>query len=335
MAAERDGTRVTRRQILRTTACGAAGALWSGVLGPELWAGPARPPLARPAQGTAAAVDPIDAARAQMAAAPIEMLRLADNLVLLSGPGGNVLVLYGPDGTVVVDTFVQPAWAGLQTAIDGLGASAATLIVNTHWHFDHTDNNARFRRAGAEILAHANTARRLAETHKLLGMRFTPVPEEARPTDTFLTTRALQVNGEDVTLEYVSAAHTDSDVSVRCAKAQVLHLGDTFFNGSYPFIDGGTGGNVNGMVASADRVLQNADDALRIVPGHGPMGDRAALASFREMLVTVRDRVGKLRQDGKSREETVAARPTADLDARWGRGFMQPDDFVANVYDTL
>jgi cyclase len=279
--------------------------------------------------------DPLAAQRAQMAAAPIETLELGPGLVMLSGPGGNVVVLHGPDGKVVVDTFVQPVYSQLSAVIGGLGAGAVTAVVNTHWHFDHSDNNASFRQAGARIVAHDNTARRLSESHDLLGMQIPPAPEQARPTETFAQTESIQANGEMLELAYIPPAHTDTDISIRYTKSNVLHCGDVFFNGVYPFIDAGTGGTINGMIAGTEQLLTLTDNETRIVPGHGAIADRAALVRYRDMLATVRDRVQRLRQSGRSLEDVQMERPTLDLDDAWGKGFMTPDNFVALVYSTL
>jgi glyoxylase-like metal-dependent hydrolase (beta-lactamase superfamily II) len=270
-----------------------------------------------------------------MAAAPIETVKLGGNLTMLSGPGGNVVVLYGTDGKIVVDTFVLPVWSALRKNIDGMGTAPITLLINTHWHFDHTDNNANFRQAGAGILAHENTAKRLSESHDLLGMHFEPAPATARPTQTFKDTHKMQANGEPVELGYIQPAHTDTDIYIHYTKSNVVHLGDCFFNGIYPFIDAGTGGNVNGMIAAADRALKLGDSSTRFVPGHGPLADRAALTKSRDMLVTVRDRVHKLKTSGRKLEEVLAAKPSADLDPTWGKGFMMPNDFLTIVYNTL
>jgi cyclase len=316
---------MTRRGWLRGAAILGGGA-W---LVPE-WVMPAE---ARRLQQAAA--DPIEAMRAQLGAVPIEGVKLTDNLTMFSGPGGNVLVLHGPDGKIVVDGFVQPAWAGLKQALDGFGSSPIQSLVDTHWHIDHADNNANFRKAGATIVAHENTRKRLTETHQLLGMTFKPAPPEALPTRTFKDTHTLNANGEEVALGHIPPAHTDTDIYIRCSKANVLHLGDVFFNRVYPFIDASTGGSVNGMIAGADMALKLADGTTKIIPGHGPLATRDDLTKYRDMLVTVRDRVLTLKKGGKTLEEVVAAAPTKDLDATWGKGFMQPNNFVTLIYNLL
>ena len=327
MQNERVIARITRRDLLRGgMTFGAALAL--APLWPEWVSGAAQQTAAPPA-------DPLAAMRAQLGAAPLQALKLSDTLTMLSGPGGNVVVLNGPDGKIVVDTFVQPAWNALKQALDGMGSAPVKAVVDTHWHFDHADNNGNFRKAGAAVVAHENTSKRLSGTHELLGMKFLPAPPEMLPTQTFKDAHKLDANGEQVTLGYIPPAHTDTDIYIRFSKGNVLHLGDVYFNGIYPFIDGSTGGSINGMIDGANLAIKLADPATKIVPGHGPLGDRATLTQYAEMLVTVRDRVRKLKTSGRSLAETVAEKPTKDLDAVWGKGFMPPDNFVALVYNTL
>ena len=286
--------------------------------------------------GQAPAPDPaVEKRRAQMGAAPIETAKLAEGVVMLSGPGGNIVVLTGREGKVVVDSFVLPAWPRLKSTLDGLDTSTIRTLIDTHWHFDHADNNANFRAAGAGILAHENTRKRLSEKHDLLGMHFDPAPPEALPTETFADRHAVTVNGEQIILAHVPPAHTDTDIMVHFTKANVLHMGDLFFNGVYPFIDVSTRGNINGMIGSATRALQMADDRTKIVPGHGPVGDRAALQKYRTMMVTVRDRVRAQKTKGATLEQVQASKPTAEFDGDWGKDGMQAGDFVAIVYNTL
>jgi glyoxylase-like metal-dependent hydrolase (beta-lactamase superfamily II) len=287
------------------------------------------------ARGVQAPDPAVEKMRAQMGGAAIETTRLADGVSMLSGPGGNVVVLAGKEGKVVVDGFVQPAWPRLKSALDAIDGSPIKTMIDTHWHFDHADNNANFSAAGARVLAHANTRTRLGETHDLLGMHFEPAPAAALPTDTFADRRSLTVNGEQILLAYVPPAHTDTDILVHFTNANVLHMGDLFFNGTYPFIDASTRGHINGMISGADRALQMVNDLTRIVPGHGPLGDRAALQKYRTMLVTVRDRIRAQKAKGATLEEVQAAKPTVEFDAAWGKGMIGGNDFVALVYSTL
>ena len=317
----------SRRIFLRSTAVLTGGALVSRYLPGALIHTVAAHGLQAPAQDPA-----VDKMRAQMGAAPIETTKLADGLVMLSGPGGNVVVLFGPEGKVVVDSFVQPAWPRLKATLDGLDGSPLKTLIDTHWHFDHSDNNANFRAAGAGILAHENTKKRLSEPHDLLGMHLEPSPAEALPTDTFADRRSVTLNGDQIILAHVPPAHTDTDILVHFSKGNVLHMGDLFFNGTYPFIDASTRGTINGMIAASDRALQMVDDKTKIVPGHGPLGDRAALQKYRTMLAAIRDKVRAQKAKGATLEQVQAAKPTAEFDAHWGKGMMGPAAFVALVY---
>ncbi|HZC24261.1 MAG TPA: MBL fold metallo-hydrolase, partial [Candidatus Binatia bacterium] len=268
--------------------------------------------------------------------APIQSQPLAENLTLLSGPGGNVVVLNGRDGKIVVDTFLLPAWPKLKAALDGLGNAPLKTVIDTHWHFDHTDNNANLHAAGATVLAHENTRTRMAQPHDsaLLGLHIPASPADALPQQTFSSSQKLQANGEVLMLEYFQPAHTDTDIYIHFQQANVIHMGDAFFNGFYPVIDTSTGGKVNGMLAAANRILSLADSNTKIVPGHGPLGNKADLTKSRDMLVVARDRVQEMKNAGKSPEEIVASKPLADLDPIWGH-MLTSDVFVQMIYSAL
>jgi len=306
-----------------------AGALVEGLLPPE---------LARAATGWAAQQqqDRLAQFRAQIGAIPIQSQPLTKNVTLLAGPGGNVVVLHGSDGLVVVDTFVAPAWPKFQDSLKGLGAPVKT-VINTHWHFDHTDNNAPLRAGGAMLVAHENTKLRMTQPHHLavLELDFAPSPAAALPQRVFKEGYKLETNGEKLAVMHVPPAHTDTDVAVRFEKANVLHTGDVFFNGFYPYIDGSTGGRVDGVIEATDRLLGLADADTKIVPGHGPLGTKADLAKYRDMVSTAAERVRKLKASGKSVEDAIAAKPFADLDADWGKGSLNGETFVKVVYLTL
>jgi len=298
------------------------------------------------ARQTPSAADLLASMRAKFNAAPLETQRLAGDVTMLSGPGGSVVVLNGPDGKFVVDSFVAPAWPRLKNALDGLGNVPVKCVIDTHWHFDHTDNNAPLHAAGATVLAHENTKRRMSEPHDLpvlyrgsdgalAGLHFDPSPVEALPQQTFADSYKLQANGETLALQHVAAAHTDTDIYVHFEKANVIQMGDLFFNWMYPYIDPSTGGKLTGMIAAADKILSLATNDTKIVAGHGPLGNRADLMKFRDMLVTSRDRIEKLKSAGKSAQEAVAAKPFADLDAAWGDGIINSEQWVQIVYLTL
>jgi cyclase len=298
------------------------------------------------ARQTPSAADLLASMRAKFNAAPLEIQRLAEDVTMLSGPGGSVVVLNGPDGKFVVDSFVAPAWPRLKKALDGLGNAPVKCVIDTHWHFDHTDNNAPLHAAGATVLAHENTKKRMSEPHDLpvlyrgpngalAGLHFDPSAVEALPQQTFAAGYELQANGKTLGLQHVTAAHTDTDIYVHFQKSNVIQMGDLFFNRMYPYIDPSTGGKITGMIAAADKILSLADNDTKIVAGHGPLGNKADLTKFRDMLVTSRDRVDKLKSAGKSAQEAVEEKPLADLDAIWGKGIINGDQFVQVVYLAL
>ena len=279
--------------------------------------------------------NPLEQRRAQTGAAPIVTTKLTDRLALLSGPGGNVIVFHGPDGMIVVDGFVKPAWPKLEQALTAINQVPIKSMIDTHWHFDHADNNGNFRAAGAGIIAHENTKKRLMQSHDLLGMHFDPVPSGELPTQTFASGLTLNANGEQVRLTHVPPAHTDTDIFVHFPTADVLHMGDVFFNGFYPFIDASTGGTIDGVIDAVNTALKTATARTKIVPGHGPLGTRPSLMAYGRMLTEVRDSVREAKKAGKSLADVQAAKPSAPFDDAWGKGMMGANDFVAIVYNTV
>lgn len=332
----------SRREMLRGSATLAGGAFLAHLFrAPSL-----RASAAGFAESEPSPAELLASMRAKFNAVPMETQKLADNVTMFDGPGGAVTVLNGPDGKFVVDTFVAPAWPRLKEALDGLGNAPLKYVINTHWHFDHTDNNAHLHAAGATVLAHDNTKKDMSEPHDLpvlyrgpdgalSGLHFDPSPLEALPQQTFAASYELQANGETLALQHVGPAHTDSDIYVHFLKANVISMADLFFNGMYPYIDPGTGGNIKGMIAAADKILSLADNDTKIVAGHGPLGNKADLMKSRDMLITSRDRVEKLKSTGKSALEAVAEKPFADLDSAWGQGIINSDQWVQIVYLTL
>jgi glyoxylase-like metal-dependent hydrolase (beta-lactamase superfamily II) len=330
----------SRREMLR----GSATLAGSAVLA-HLW--PATLLHASPAgHAQQAPSDSLAAERDWFNAFPLETQGLAEDLTMLSGPGGSVVVLNGPDGKFVVDTFVAPAWPRLKKALDGLGNAPVKYVIDTHWHFDHTDNNAHLHAAGATVLAHENTKKRMTEPHDLpvlyrgpngalVDVHVPPSPVEALPQQTFRASYKLQANGETLALQNFAPAHTDGDIYVHFERANVIQMGDLFFNGIYPYIDPGTGGTITGTIAAVEKILSLAGSETKIVPGHGPLGNKADLTKFRNMLVTSRVRVQKLKSAGKSAQEAIAEKPFADLDPVWGKGVVNGDQWVQIVYLSL
>ncbi len=283
------------------------------------------------------AADRVSQMRAAGVSTEIKTTKLYDNLYLLQGAGGNMAVQTGTGGKILIDSSYSTAVPRLRDALHTLGPDPAHLLINTHWHIDHTDGNEGMHQAGFSILAHSMTRERLSRPSeiKLFGLSLPAAPDGALPTLAFDNGMRLWSNGDSLELEHFDAAHTDTDIYIRFDKADVLHMGDTWFNGFYPFIDESSKGNIGGMITAAEKGLQMAGPTTKIIPGHGPLGTRAQLQATRDMLSNVRDRVAKLKQSGASEQEAVAKKPTADLDPEWAKGTFPPDMFVGIVYRTL
>ncbi len=258
-------------------------------------------------------------------------------VAVIGGEGGNIAVLTGAEGTLLVDAKFERLGTAVRAAVRALGGSDPTWLINTHFHFDHTDGNAGFARTGARIVAHQNVRRRLAEGSSIPAFNLVtaPAPAEALPVVSFEQSLQLSLNGEQLDLEYLPAAHTDGDVLVRFEQADVIHAGDVWFNGMYPFIDAGNGGTLAGAIAGVDRVLALAGPDTRIIPGHGSVGSRDDLATYRAMLATAQQRLTALKQQGLGADQAVAAKPLADLEQRWGQGLFSGDRWIEVLWPAL
>jgi glyoxylase-like metal-dependent hydrolase (beta-lactamase superfamily II) len=268
------------------------------------------------------------------AKAGITVERLRGNLSMLTGSGGNIVVFTGPDGKLLVDAGIAVSQGKIQAALDGISNAPLKYVINTHWHWDHTDGNVWAQKAGATIIAQENVLKRLSATTRVEDWNYTfqPVSNSGRPTVTFKTDKTLKFNGETIVMKNYGIGHTDGDTSVYFKKADVLVLGDIFWNGVYPFIDNGTGGGIDNVIRWVNSSLEQAGEKTIIVPGHGPIGNRAQFVEFRDMLVTVRRNVARLKKEGKSLEEVLAAKPTAAFDAKWGNFVIDPAFFTRLVY---
>jgi len=274
-------------------------------------------------------------ARKRAETATITVQPLRGNVTALIGSGGNIAVLTGRDGKLIVDSGYATSQPKITEALAKLSRDPIKHLVNTHWHFDHCDGNEWMHGDGATILAHENTKKHLATTTRVEGWNFTfpPSPAGAIPSEVFADERTLHLNDVTIALKYYGPSHTDGDVSVYFADADVLHCGDTWWNGHYPFIDYSTGGNIKGMIKAAESNLARVSDETIVIPGHGKIAAKADLAEYRDMLVTIFDRVAALKKEGKALEEIVAAKPTAAYDGKWAGSFITGDVFTKLVYD--
>jgi len=276
----------------------------------------------------------VEIALKESATAKITVQALRRNIRVLLGPGGNIAVLTGVDGNLLVDAEVVTARSNVKAALAGISKDPIKQLINTHWHFDHTGGNEWLHQAGASILAHENTRKRLSVDTRVEGWVYTfpAAPAGAIPTSVFQDERAVHFNGSTLALKYYGPAHTDSDISVHFTEADVLHTGDTFWNRNYPFIDYSTGGSIDGQIRAAEVNLAKVSATTVVIPGHGAVAGRADLTLFRDVLVEAREKVAKLKKQGRPLEEVIAAKPTAQYDAEWGQGFQNPKSFLGWVY---
>ena len=274
------------------------------------------------------------AAHAQQAAAPpaappsatppdptVQTVDVAPGIYMLTGRGGNIGVSIGTDGAAIIDDKFADNSPNIRAAIAMLSDRPVKFVINTHLHGDHTGGNEAFGKAGAVIIAQENVRKRLSveQVNPSTGQKVPPRPREALPVITFEDTATLHFNDDDLEFTHLPNAHTETDIVVRFRKANVIHMGDTFVGG-FPFIDGNTGGTLDGLILAHEKVLATIDDSTILIRGHGPLGNKAELQAFHDMLVVVRDRVAKLVKAGKSQDAVVAARPTKEFEEKYGGG---------------
>jgi len=267
----------------------------------------------------------------------IQAQPLGGTVYMLTGAGGNIGLSVGDEAVFMVDDQFAPLTPKIQEAIAKISPKPVRFLLNTHWHFDHTGGNENFGREGALILAHENVRKRMSVESfiEFLGMKVKAEPRQALPVVTFAAGLTLHVNGEEVRAIHVAPAHTDGDSIVHFARADVIHMGDTFFNKLYPFIDSSSGGRVEGVIAAADRVLEMAGAGTKIIPGHGPLANGVDLKAYRDMLATVSARIRAQVKAGKSLAQVIDSKPSAEYDEVWGKGFLNPQRFVEMLYKNL
>ncbi len=277
---------------------------------------------------------PVTTIRDAAATAKINVTKLRGNVSMLEGSGGNIAALTGRDGKLLVDAGITASRPRITEALASLSNDPVKHLINSHWHFDHTDGNEWLHSIGAEITAHENTRKHLSVTTRVEDWNFTfpPAPSGALPTKLFDSEQTLHLNGSTIALKMYSPAHTDSDISVEFTDADIVHVADTFWNGHFPFIDYSTGGSIDGMIRAAETNVAKVTDKTIVIPGHGPIGNKSQLTEFRDMLVSVREKVADLKNQGKSLDEVVAAKPTANYDAKWGGFVIDGNFFTRLVY---
>jgi glyoxylase-like metal-dependent hydrolase (beta-lactamase superfamily II) len=271
-------------------------------------------------------------------AVPVSIQRLRPGLhVLMSGRNGNIGVWHGADGIVVVDDSLAPLAPKVLETIRKIADGPIRFVINTHWHPDHTGGNEVLGAAGGIVVAHDKVRVRMSEEQfiELVNMRIPPSPAAALPIVTFDESLTLHLNGDRLDIVHVTDAHTDGDAVLWWQAANVVHAGDVYLSGSFPFVDLDSGGTLAGLVAGVEAILARVDDATIVIPGHGPVSNRRELAEYRDMIVTIGRRIREGVEHGRSLDEVLASRPTAEYDARYGQGFMTPTRLVGILYRDL
>ncbi|GJD54067.1 Hydroxyacylglutathione hydrolase [Methylobacterium crusticola] len=289
-----------------------------------------------PRQAFAEALGIVQRINAAAATSPITTHRIRGNIAVLEGSGGNIAVLMGDTGKVLVDAGIAVSRMNVAAALAKLGPEPVTHLINTHWHFDHANGNEWLHELGPTIIAHENTRKHLSTMQRVedWDFDFPSLSSSALPTEVFTAERNIKLNNTILKLKYYGPAHTDSDISVHFPELDILHTGDTFWNGIYPFIDYSTGGSIDGSIRAAEANMATTTDKTIIIPGHGqPISNRAQLTAYHDMLTAIRSNVATLKAQGRSLEDTIAAKPTAAYDAKWGQFVISPALFTRLVYE--
>jgi len=317
-------TRISLKEALLSSAV--ALAMMAGAASGPVWAQAAPNPNS-----------PVVKINAAAATAKIETTPLRGPLSMLSGSGGNITVLTGKQGKLMVDAGIAVSRPRIEEALTALGKGPVKYLINTHYHWDHTDGNPWVHEDGATIIATAGTVKRVTATTRVddWDYTFTPLAKGGVPTEILKSNKTYHFDGQTVEVRLLEPSHTDTDLYVYFKEANVASLGDLFWNGVYPFIDNENGGGIDGMIKADDAILAALNDDVVLVPGHGPVGTKKQLQAFRDMLAGIRDNVAALKKQGKSRDEVVAAKPTAKYDDVYGHFVIGPDFFTRIVYDGL
>ncbi len=259
--------------------------------------------------------------------------QLTPQIAFLHGRGGNLLLFHGPEGSLLVDDDFAAAAADVATAVDRLGPGPVRYVINTHWHGDHTGANALLASRGAVTIGHHNVRLRMSAEQRIRGRAIPPEPEAMRPLLTYESDLTIHLNGEAIRILHPPRAHTDSDSIVYLPHANLLAMGDIFFNRFLPFLDVAGGGSIDGLIAAVNQALAMADDSTIIVPGHGAVGHKADLVAYRDMLVTLRTGVAR----AMARRHSLARIKAARLADRYvtGLGWITPDELIEAIYTSL
>jgi len=267
----------------------------------------------------------------------INPIPVSENIYMLSGQGGNIGLFLGEDGTFIIDDQFAPLTEKILAAIKSVGGDTPRFLINTHFHGDHTGGNENLGNVGTLIVSHDKVRERLVAGSyiKEFGMNSPPANKAALPVLTFSEDMHFYINNDSVNAVHVPSAHTDGDSIIYFKKANVVHAGDIFFNGFYPFIDAANGGSLRGTIAAVDAILAATDSKSKIIPGHGPLADKAQLQAYRDMLAIAYARLLKLKNDGVSVEDAIIHDPLSDLEAEWGNGIFSGEKWIRITYPAV
>jgi glyoxylase-like metal-dependent hydrolase (beta-lactamase superfamily II) len=263
----------------------------------------------------------------------IKVTKIAGTVYMLEGAGGNIGASIGEDGIVIVDDEFLPLADKIEAALKGITDKPIKFILNTHWHGDHTGGNPHFGEK-APIIAQENVRKRMAAGGKTRFGEVKPAPKVALPVVTFENKVAVHLNGEDIRAIHFPNGHTDGDAVIFFTQSNVVHMGDDFFNGTFPFIDIDSGGSVQGMIAGGEKVLAEVPDDVKIIPGHGPIGSKADLRKFIAMLKETSAAVEAGIKKGKTLDQLKKEKVLAKWDA-YGQSFIKTDVFTEILFDSL
>jgi cyclase len=279
----------------------------------------------------------IQKATEQFESTPLKTISLDNGIWVFTGDGGNVTAIVDDGSTLLIDSGLDSRVGELVDASFKATARPVTRLVNTHWHFDHTGGNVYLGSESVTIIAQENVSHSLSSSQNVpfIGLRDGRYPAQALPTKTYSSSMRLRQGDQQLTLVNYGPAHTDGDTIIYIAPANIAVVGDIFSNPFYPIIDLASDGSIDGIIYSLNEILAQTDEQTKIVPGHGPVVTRSDLENYRDMLVQVRQRIKALVGAGRTIDEAVAAAPTKDFDAQWGRGYVSPDVFVRMVFTSL
>jgi glyoxylase-like metal-dependent hydrolase (beta-lactamase superfamily II) len=267
----------------------------------------------------------------------IKTIPVSNTIYMLRGKGGNIGVIVGNDGVFMIDDQFAPLTGKIKNAVKRISHKPIKYLFNTHWHYDHIGGNKNLGNDGVILVSHDNVRQRLLKggVIEAFNKKIKPATKAALPLITFNDKMTFHINGETVEIIHKKNAHTDGDAVLYFKKSNVIHTGDIYFNGFYPFIDSSSGGSIEGIINAATDIIKKANTETKIIPGHGKLSNKKELREYRDTLIILRDRMQVLVDKGKTVEEVVAMMPNKDIDRKLGGGFLSPESFLTILYDLV